>query len=360
MKTMTTVRTEMRTGWWCGAVCAAGWAGMVVAWPVIGGEPPPAVRSGAAVVQQSGAAEGEPSGSGSAEARCNSEFRPSVHGFAFTNSFTGSPLPPALRDPGSPIGRALRGLADGGTEVPQSFGLCGGMSAAAADFFYARASVPAVSKPPVFGTRFYDYIQQRQFDSLGSMGFMALKFAEWMRLPDVGENSTTRRTAAEVPGIVERLRSGQLVPLGLVKTKVGAGVIWDNHQVLAYGVAAAGVDAVELRVYDPNYPGDDEHVIRIGGLSAAEVSRVRGEEGDGASRADGAEVGGAAGAGVVTIMQIPSRFPAGRLGVAGRRPKAFSLRGVFAMPYEVAKPPEAAALEVTEPVPVEARPERGK
>ncbi|MBL9001096.1 MAG: hypothetical protein JNK25_08165 [Phycisphaerae bacterium] len=289
-------------------------------------------------------------------------FLPSHHGFQFHNSFTGTPIPPLLR------GLGLEGA------VPDTFGLCGGMSLAACDLYLTGAVVPADTKPPREGTPLYAYIYRRQTDSLGTMGVMAAKFAQWMLLPDTSEtgDSTAGRTAGELPAILARLERGELVPLGLVYAKAdppdsrsagntGRDRLWENHQVLAYGLAsvhghAATANAIagdrtnhlatspplriednapdtqtdrpdahspcgpagganstnlmsrEIRIYDPNYPGDDRVVLRFrpvdGGITTQLVT------GTGRSR---------------------------------------RVRGVFPMPYTRVKPPESLSAPRREP-----------
>ena len=61
------------------------------------------------------------------------DFKPSVHGFHFRNNFSGSPLPSGL------------GFLNSLVSTPSQFGLCGGMSAAAADFFIAGREPPGLS-----------------------------------------------------------------------------------------------------------------------------------------------------------------------------------------------------------------------
>ncbi|MDX2131949.1 MAG: hypothetical protein SFY69_07855 [Planctomycetota bacterium] len=210
-------------------------------------------------------------------------FRPSVHGLRFVNRFSGSPLPDALR--GSSLAR--------GKVVPAEFGLCGGMSLLVADYYLAGQRPPDDTTPPAPGTPLYDAIAARQLESFGEGGVMVLAFRRWMSLPDDGgadEESTASLTRAELAGILRRLDRGELVPLGLVyvrsRTNSRApqsrvGVLWQNHQVLAYGYEP-GEAGVRVRVYDPNYPGDDGVVIapaqgvwerRTG---TGKVTRVRG------------------------------------------------------------------------------------
>jgi hypothetical protein len=194
-------------------------------------------------------------------------FRPSRHGFRFVNRFEGSPLPGPLRD--SPLAS--------GRPVPNTFGLCGGMSLLAADYFLAGLTPPQDTAPPAQGTPLHEQIFTRQVESLGDAGVMVLAFREWMHLPDddtsarAGEPSASSRTRDELPAILERLDRGELVPLGLVLVRAPGneraprsrpGAFWHNHQVLAYA-AERRADATIIRIYDPNYPGDDDTILHL-------------------------------------------------------------------------------------------------
>ena len=125
--------------------------------------------------------------------RSFAEFRPSQHGFAFTNDFKGD----ALGGMGASLG------------MPSRFGLCGGMSFAAADYYLAAKAVPPDTRPPVQGTSLYNYIYARQAASNGFLGSMGIKFVEWMQLPD---DEVRRRTADELPAIAAALE-GERLPL---------------------------------------------------------------------------------------------------------------------------------------------------
>ncbi len=233
--------------------------------------------------------------------RSNSEFVPSRHGFHFRNSFKGTSLPPALRNWGM----------EKQMQLPDHFGLCGGMSLAAADYFLANKDIPADTMPPRDATPLYDYIYERQVQSMGSLGIMASKFLQWMQLPDTSvdvEPSTASLTAAELPAIVKRLDAGEVVPLGLVYAKANTGVngkpdekerarLWENHQVLAFAATRIDGNTIDIRLYDPNFPGDDGVIIHT----------VRTQRENGPA--------------LVTCEQRASR---GRV---------IKVRGVFAMPY---------------------------
>ena len=101
-----------------------------------------------------------------------------------------------------------------------------------------------------------------------------------MSLPDTGLLGTRTMTIAELGEIRAGLSAGRPRVLGLVfnhhlanKEASGpAGVPWENHQVMAYDVVASpgSPGAVSIRIYDPNYPKQDDVVIRcrprIGGM----------------------------------------------------------------------------------------------
>ncbi|CAG0970545.1 hypothetical protein PHYC_01221 [Phycisphaerales bacterium] len=255
-----------------------------------------------------GAPRAEPVDVGRAPGETNrrSAYLPSLHGFRFVNHFEGSPLPAALRNPTT--GASLIG---GGKSIPSTFGLCGGMSLASADYYHAGVAPPARTTPPEQGTGLYEYIYQRQAESFGDGAIMVAAFMSWMNLPDNGDDGTGARSARELPGIVSRLERGEVFPLGLVLVRSpsnrGApsspvGRLWNNHQVLAFGVQEREGGVVEVAVYDPNFPGDDGVIVRF----AAVGESVRLER------------------------------------VTGRGRKT-TVRGVFPMPYAVHAPPENAA-----------------
>ncbi len=100
---------------------------------------------------------------------------------------------------------------------------------------------------------------------MGPLGVMALKFWTWMKLPDHSDTGdcTQKLTAGELPSIVKRLKARQLVPIGLVLTNSTEGKLWENHQILGYGVKECEHGVIELQIYDPNYPKDDKVVIRV-------------------------------------------------------------------------------------------------
>lgn len=183
-------------------------------------------------------------------------FLPSRHGFAFTNSFRGSPLPVDLGPLGVAVTRSL--------DLPTRFGLCGGMCFAAADNYFADQPPPPDTTPPASGTPLYNRLYARQADSLGPGLTQAARFAAWMSIPDDGADGTHARTLVELRPILDRLARNELVHLGLVHVSFReTRELWENHQVLAYGARRPRPGVVDLRVYDPNYPGRDDIAVRL-------------------------------------------------------------------------------------------------
>lgn len=227
-------------------------------------------------------------------------FLPSQHGFQFNNAFSGYMLPLSL-----PF------LSDG--KVPGIYGLCGGMSAGAADFLLFGRKIPAEHEPPRRGTKLHRYLFRRAIDSFAA-GETILRFARWMLLPDEGLNGTWRLTLREWEKVRDALDNQRLVPLGQLRAKASnlqevTRRVWDNHQVLAYGYTGQPDGSIDIHIYDPNCRAADDVIIHL--------ERVQvGEE-------DGEPVYG------LTCYERDC-WERRRL-----------LRGFFAIPYEPVEPPFA-------------------
>jgi hypothetical protein len=231
-------------------------------------------------------------------------FLPSLNGFKFPNSFSGYFLPystPAFLN----------------RKVPSTYGLCGGMCAAAYDFLLAGRTIPQMTNVPSQGSRLQRYLFKRQMDSLGGLGQAALKVAQWTSLPDDTLVGTFRRTADEFIELRQKLDEGNLVVLALIYERATSlkelrKVIFSNHQVLAYGCQMSDEGTVTIDAYDPNLPGQDEVDIH-----SVQVELGVEDSPDGP----------------VPVMGLSSTQLIG--GTHYRQ-----VRGFFAMPYSPVTPPE--------------------
>jgi hypothetical protein len=191
----------------------------------------------------------------------SNQFRPSQHGFQFNNAFSGYMLPFSV-----PF------LSDG--KVSGVYGLCGGMSAAAADFLLYGRKIPPLTEAPRRGTKFHRYLFRRAIDSF-ALGESILRFARWMLLPEDGINGTWRLTLTEWEKLRVELDQQRLVPLGQLRAKAAnlqeiSRRVWDNHQVLAYGYTAHPGGSFDIHIYDPNCRCDDNVFIHLERVQAGE------------------------------------------------------------------------------------------
>jgi hypothetical protein len=178
-------------------------------------------------------------------------FVPSQHGFKFINSFSGYPFPFTIPQ--------LPGL----TGIPKGYGLCGGMSSAAADFLLSGRSFPPIANIPSAASAMHQYLFRRQIDSFGKLGEAVLKVARWTALPDSEKRGTFQRSYAEFKKVRARLNHAEPVVLALIYDRASSPMevfqhIWNNHQVLAFRYSQDSSRNVRIFVYDPNYPGRDD------------------------------------------------------------------------------------------------------
>jgi hypothetical protein len=174
------------------------------------------------------------------------EFLPSRHGFPFSNDFPKGPVV-TLRLPGMrewPLGDATKGL-------------CGGMAFAVRDYFEQGGKAPGSDEPPEPGSKLFNYLVRRLWDSFRLPGG-PFRYYAWMGLPD--EVILERTLAEGWPRIRTELDRGKLSPLGFNRYRSRNPLkLGDNHQVLAYGYDwDRATDRVSLYIYDPDHPGRDD------------------------------------------------------------------------------------------------------
>lgn len=233
------------------------------------------------------------------------EFQPSMNGFKFLNSFSGYFLPfttPAFMN---------------SSKVSSKYGLCGGMCAAVYDFALAGRPIPQSVDVPKKGIRLQRYLFRRQIDSLGGLGQEIVKVAQWTSLPDDTLVGTLRRTADEFNQFSHKLDVKNLVILAIIyerATSLGelSRLIFNNHQVLAYGYQQDPAGRINIHIYDPNLPGRDDVVIQSELVLLGEETSPSGPQ---------------------TVMGLKSTQLVG--GTHYR-----DIRGFFAMPYTPVKPPK--------------------
>ncbi len=177
------------------------------------------------------------------------DFLPSRHGFPFPNWFP--PGTPVV-ELSTPFGVIPVGSANGG--------LCGGMVFTALDLYRHGQPPPPEPTPPIVR-----HLGRRLVDSF-NLPFGFMKYYDWQRRPFadrffagmlVQQGVASLTIGNEWPRVRAMLDAGQLAPLGLVNVhSLDPRQMGRNHQVLAYGYAV-DADNLTLRVYDPNYPGDD-------------------------------------------------------------------------------------------------------
>jgi hypothetical protein len=178
------------------------------------------------------------------------EFKPSDHGFEFTNSFNQLPdLPDLPANLDRRIGN-----------ININYGLCGGMALAARDFFLNRRPIPNTGSTTPQSGDLFNYLWQRQLDTFDS-GFGWGYLVKFLRfyLPTT---FTSARSVPEFRSVIDALDAGQQTILGLVYVRAGNGNLWDNHQVLAYDYNTSGGET-RIKVYDPNFPNNDNVEVRV-------------------------------------------------------------------------------------------------
>ena len=221
------------------------------------------------------------------------KFNPAVQGFQFPNTWDSS-LPAVklgwvlkqLYSNTSCIGEAATKIAEtivdaatlgvapiaisqmnedwGPTLTSASSGLCGGMTFATMDYYYAHLLPPASasSAPTSAEDPLFLYIRQRQMDSFDAQGqgcrFLVYPLSVYPN-GDEGFVQTVGLWKGRAwvsyreawPQIQADIDDGRLSPIGLIHTDNND--FSDNHQVLAYGYKRSGQD-VTLYIADPNWP----------------------------------------------------------------------------------------------------------
>jgi hypothetical protein len=183
-------------------------------------------------------------------------FLPSKNGFHFANLF-------------QPVKYVFRILGLRISVGNASNGVCGGMIYTAVDYFLAGKSTPADCDAPSQGSLF-EYLCQRLWDSF-NIPFTPLRYYFLMtpilKIEDrairlgkvtlVFHGKGWRMAKREWLKVKDDIDHDRLSPIGIIlKTSWNPNDVGHNHQVLVHGYQVENENVV-LRLYDPNYPGDD-------------------------------------------------------------------------------------------------------
>jgi hypothetical protein len=179
------------------------------------------------------------------------DFSPKL-GLRFANAFPHEPVREVDLPP--PFGTIKIGDA--------AQGLCGGMCFTVADLFATGSPPPEDPDPPDAGSERFDYLVDRQVDSL-NRGWLPLRFYSLMSplrprregpIPGIDDSRTYVMVHDEWPAIRAELDKGHLAMIGLVKVvSSDPRQLNHNHQVIGYGYDLDGT-TLKLLILDPNVP----------------------------------------------------------------------------------------------------------
>jgi hypothetical protein len=151
-----------------------------------------------------------------------SGFDPVHHGFHFENTFVNRVGP------------------------VRTYGLCGGMSLAAARYYKHHVPIPMQIVLPRENSMLRNYIYGCQMESYGPLGLIST--ANWITMPGITFDEQFRWCLGEFDRLRPRVDRDEPVVIGLRSRRPGDPM---GHQVLAIGYDRS---PRRVLVYDPNYP----------------------------------------------------------------------------------------------------------
>jgi len=151
-------------------------------------------------------------------------------------------------------------------------GLCGGMVLAAMDYAAKHQLPPAMTNAPSKDSDpLFKYIRDRLIDSfdITGSGYRWLAYSSptypngdegFSQVVGLARGRSWVTYRDEWPRIRDDIDRGALSPVGLIQTDSLS--IGDNHQVVGYAYQQRG-QIVQLWIYDPNEPGQDDVVLQF-------------------------------------------------------------------------------------------------
>lgn len=178
-------------------------------------------------------------------------FRPSEHGWHFPNRWVrGAPASMA----GLTLGRVYGGL-------------CGGMCVSADRAWQTGRALPQLRSVPADGPITTE-LWSSQLESMDLPGG-PLRYLR-LQLPTAGAARRRSTLGQAVPAIRRCLQAGRPALVGVVRAlSWNPAAVGQHHVVLAYRLRterptpALPATAIEVSVYDPNHPDDDDVRLRV-------------------------------------------------------------------------------------------------
>jgi hypothetical protein len=216
-------------------------------------------------------------------------FQPQQNGFAFINSWTfeqteehemkqslvkssdsaSSTLAPRMAAISGTFMPLVRQWVS--SAAPQNFGLCGGMAAAALDYYSLGKPTPrgkGINDLPTSatpdGAKLRRYLFNRQIESMQQnfpklIGWMIIEHIDLPFISGDGPAWLLEQTKGEWATLKGHLDAGRPWPLTIIGTSTSP---FHNHQILAHGYDDPGDGTGTLFVYDMNCP-DKDNTIRL-------------------------------------------------------------------------------------------------
>jgi len=166
------------------------------------------------------------------------EFQPSKHAFKFKNSFKFSNLVPDLGlDLDSKVGDS-------------AYGLCGGIVHCAHEMFLHKEPIPNMTREPGLSDPIYYYITEGLLDTFGSRLSNMRKMITYHKMKD-GKDRLPKISLGQLGFLKLMIKQNRLAQMMIVYHTQGEDKVWNNHQVLAYGIEEKNGKG-KIHVYDPN------------------------------------------------------------------------------------------------------------
>ena len=146
------------------------------------------------------------------------------------------------------------------------YGLCGGIAAAALDFFYNQLNPPTRTSPPSSkeDKPLFNWLKKRQVDTISLRNLW-----KYLKFMFTSKKTDQQEIVQAWDQIKQELRAGNPVLIGLERVKVDAWYkihhltrIVQNHQVVVWS-AQQKTSEVQLNLYDPSRPQVHDARIRL-------------------------------------------------------------------------------------------------